>query len=128
MRFIILSLTLLFATPAWADWYIVRAPDGTALGHVNKFLDSPLTAPKGQKKWYTPATVIDPPVNEKTQVRTGPVYDVDAKTITWTVRDKTAQEIAADKDTQAEKVLSEFTREALVDMILDVEKRLSVLE
>lgn len=121
-------ISLLITPAAFADWYIVRDHTGTAIGHVNKNLANPLLAPKGLKNWYTPATVIDPAFNPKTQVRTGPVYDVNARTISWTVRNKTAEELATEKAQAAESALLDPSREALVDLILEVEKRLAALE
>ena len=52
---------------------------------------------------WLPFTKVQPTYDSKTQVRTGPVEEVTAKEVTqtWTVRDKTAQEIDADVDDQA---------------------------
>ena len=71
---------------------------------------------------------MDRGFDPRTQIKTGPVYDANAGTITWTVRDKTADELAAEKTKAVNSIISDPTREALVDMMFDVEKRLSVLE
>ncbi|MGV8838984.1 MAG: hypothetical protein ACWA6X_01630, partial [Bauldia sp.] len=44
-----------------------------------------------------PVEVTDPPFDPATQVRTGPVLTIEATRVTrvWTVRDKTAEELAA---------------------------------
>ena len=121
-------LALVFATPAFADWYIVRDHTGAAIGHVNKMLTNPLLEPRGLKKWYTRATLIDPQFNPGTQIKSGPVYDTNAGTITYKVRDKTAAELSQQKDAMAEEMLATSIREGLVDWALDVEKRLAVIE
>ena len=57
---------------------------------------------KPQFKWL-PLIDINPPFNSETQKRTGPavVVSADSVTRTWTVTDKTAAELDAEKDAEA---------------------------
>ena len=87
-----------------------------------------MTAPHALKDYYVPAVLVDPPFNSSTQTKTGPVYDIHAGTITYTVTNKTAAQLAAEKDASAETAVNDPIRESLVDVMLDVENRLSTLE
>lgn len=69
------------------QWYIKVNGAGSAVGHVELPSDAnPLTSAKGDKDWFKPATLTKPTPTDF-QTMTGPVYDIDAGTITYTVQD-----------------------------------------
>lgn len=59
-----------------------------------------LAGPKAAWRKVLPVVDTNPPADEATQVKTGPVVTVEPTRVTrvWTVRSKTAQEIEAEKD------------------------------
>ncbi len=65
------------------------------------FAEKPVLANKPQLKFYQVET-IKPDFNSATQVRTGPVVEGDhaaeVRRYVWTVRDKTAEELDAEKE------------------------------
>jgi hypothetical protein len=65
------------------------------------FAEKPVLANKPQLKFYA-VEVVKPDFNSATQVRTGPVIEEDhvaeARRHVWAVRDKTAEELDAEKD------------------------------
>lgn len=71
------------------------------------FDEKPSLAGKPYRKFYSVETV-KPSFNSATQVRTGPVveedHDKEIRRHVWTVRDKTAEELDADKAEQVSAV------------------------
>ncbi len=76
-----------------------------ATGEIREYRDHaerPADLPLKGLRWR-PVADTDPPFDGATQKRTGPVVNVKADDVTrvWTVTDKTAQELDAEKDAQA---------------------------
>ena len=71
------------------------------------FAAKPVVPGKPYRKFYT-VEVTKPDFAPATQVRTGPVitedHEAETRTYTWTVRDKTAEELDADKDVRFDTV------------------------
>ena len=75
----------------------------------------PTLKPEKGIRWLALVT-IKPDADGNTQVRTGPVDVVTATKVTrtWTVRSKTAAELSADKDDQAERIVTSEGCQALL--------------
>lgn len=80
---------------------------------------NPLTEPNGEKDYFVPATLTDPPLDAKTQVREGPVYDVSNGMIIFTVRNKTALEIDNEKDKEADGILKQRNVKSIIAALND---------
>lgn len=74
-------------------------------------VSNPLTSPKGTKDYYVAATLNDVTPNAL-QIRTGPVYDVQAGTITYSLQDITPQAVTP---LQARKALRDASMKSAVD-------------
>ena len=86
-------------------WHIEIDGSGAPTGHV--YVDHPdrhLTARSGDKRWKRPATMIKPTPGVG-QVLDGPVYNVPAGTITYTVVDRSTEELAQAISDHAEGLL-----------------------
>lgn len=88
--------------------------------------EKPVLAGKPYRKFYE-LIIVDPPFNPTSQIRTGPVVTEDhvaeTRTHTWTVRDKTAQELDAEKDARvANEDFLQF------EIHFDLENRVRALE
>lgn len=88
-----------------SDW-LIKVDGQNALGHVPAdSVKNPLTSPSGDKVWYKPATMTKPEPGTG-QVRTGPVYDIDNGTITYSVASKDAAVLKQAVAIHAEGLLS----------------------
>jgi hypothetical protein len=78
---------------------------------------------------WLPVEETNPPFDPATQVQTGPVVTVEAARVTrvWTMRDKTAPELAAGIDAEKESTLDRFDVLAF-KVLFDHENRLRALE
>lgn len=99
---------------------------------IDREIDGARLDPKAGTKpgWrWLPVTVIEPPFDSATQVRTGPVISVskDAVTKTWAVRDKTAEELAAEAEATKEEALNSIDALQL-KVLFDLENRMRALE
>ena len=89
--------------------YIKVTYQGVPVSH-RRFSDTanPLTEPSGEKDYYVPATIIgDDVFDSDIQVKDGPVFDVPGKTITYSVRNKTAQELNDEKTSDVSGLLAD---------------------
>lgn len=93
--------------------------------------DSEVNPQVGTKPGWRWLTVVDtsPSFDPALQVRTGPAFAFTSTTVerTWTVRDKTAGELAADADTRKEQQLDAFDALAL-KALFNHENRVRALE
>lgn len=102
-------------------WHIEVDGNGDPVGHVNHSEDwTGLTAPKADKHWFRPATMTDPAFDPATQKRSGPVYDLALATITYTVTDKTAQELDDEADEIAGTTLAGPLAKAVRDALWEL--------
>ena len=94
-----------------------------AIREFREFAETPPDVTRKGVKWL-PVVVTFPPATD-TQVREGPITTVEAERVTrvWTVRDKTAAEIDAEK----EGYLNDLERLGF-EIDFDHENRLRVLE
>lgn len=96
-----------------------HVPMGHAIGQFNGY-NTKKDSVKNGKPYMAEAKVEGyEPFDPKTQVRTGPVYEPDPPVIRWIVRDKTADELAAEKDMEADSVLNQRGIKALVGLLND---------
>lgn len=82
------------------EWYIKVSGAGSALGHVSAdSVKNPLTSASGDKVWYKAATMTKPTPGAGQQL-TGPVYDVDNGTITYSTETVpvTVADVQAERD------------------------------
>ena len=78
-------------------WYIKVNGSGAAVGHIDLPTNTkPLTVAKGDKVWFKPATLTKPTPGAY-QTLSGPVYDIDAGTITYTANDVSLADAKASK-------------------------------
>lgn len=82
-------------------YYIKCGPNGTPTSHVEKVVafagyNTAADSAINGKPYYVEAIMYDA-VPTDSQVRVGPVYDANGGTITYTVRDKTPEELRADR-------------------------------
>lgn len=100
--------------------------DQVFTGHIISVPEVPVLEGKPYRKFYT-VIRVDPPFNAETQIKTGPVlsadHDANTHMMTWTVRDKTAQELDADKEAE----LSRYDR-LNFEVNFDQENRIRALE
>lgn len=110
-RVLFLALLCVVTVPALAaDWYIVVSGGGSAVGHVEASrVVNPLTVPKGQKTWYKAATMTKPTPGAFQRL-TGPVYDVDAGTITYSVEGYSDAELTPVIEAEANRrILAQYS-------------------
>ena len=81
-------------------WHIKIDGDGNAVGHVDlPNSANPLTSAKGDKDWFNPATLTDASPNAY-QDKSGPVYDIENGTITYSIAYKSLADCKAVKLTE----------------------------
>lgn len=109
----LLALLFVFlAAPAAATPYALVDPAGANVLEVREWEAPPpdLGASGTANPYWLILEIVDPPFDPATQVRTGPVRAIlaDRVTDTWTVRAKTAQEladeVAADQQSQIDQI------------------------
>jgi hypothetical protein len=75
--------------------------EGVFTGVLREFDEKPILEGKPWRKFYQ-VLIEKPSFNPVTQVRTGPVisedHTLEIRTLTWTVRAKTSEELDADKE------------------------------
>jgi len=78
--------------------YIIVNGDGTATGHiaVSNAPANPLTSASGDKRWYRLATMTQP-TPDGWETLSGPVYDIENGTITYTAVDRNISALKAEK-------------------------------
>jgi hypothetical protein len=111
--------------PAMTEYAIID--DGVIVA-FRDFEEEPVFAGKPYRK-ALPVEVADPPFDSATQVRTGPVVTIEATRVTraWTVRDKTAEELAAEAEAAKARAVDGL---ALVEVriLFSHENRIRALE
>ena len=89
-----------------SDWLIKVDGQGNAVGHVpSADVENPLTAAKGDKAWYRAATLTKPAPGTG-QALSGPVYDIDAGTITYSLASKDSAVLKQAVASYAENLLA----------------------
>jgi hypothetical protein len=135
-RLIMLLIVVVTASPAVADTRCAMLRDGIIVAYQN-VPPSDLAAPNGcwpdaprkNIKWLPAPKAEKPAYDPATQVLEGPTVAVtkDAVTESYTVRDKTAQELAAETEARKESILSD-AGELVLRRLCDHENRILVLE
>lgn len=88
------------------EWLIKVNGQGNAVSHIPAdSVENPLTAASGDKAWYKSATLTKPTPGIG-QALSGPVYDINAGTITYSVASKPSDDLKAAVAIHAEGLLT----------------------
>jgi len=108
-----------------AKYVLIKTSDNSIVKEVastREFRDGnpPTLHPNKGLKWL-PIVLVDPPVDNLIEIKTGPVIVVTATEVTktWTVRAKTALELSGEKDGRASGVMREPGLVALIKALND---------